>query len=97
MEAELDCPLLGLKVGTVNANSGGCDVLEQNLGIFEREGDIELAAQSEFGSPVLCLVLMLDDDESLVEGDSLSSIADNSLNQWIDTSMPYLMSLYLET
>lgn len=54
----------------MEAQDAGSDVLQEEGGVFDREGNFSLGADSGLGSAVLLLVVVLDHKESLAEGAS---------------------------
>jgi len=78
----------------VEAQDAGSDVLQEEGGVFEREGNFSLGADSGLGSVVLLLVVVLDHKETLAKGAS-ALLGQDSLDYGINTSRPYLMFLSL--
>ena len=82
LEAKLDVPLVALEVGAVESEGSRGDVLEQDGGVFEGEGDVELGTDSHLGDPVLDQVDVLHHEEGLLKGVSLVVVeVDDSLHK----------------
>lgn len=95
MRAEAERPLLGKQVGAVDAKGANGDVLEQEVGVFDGQRYVLLAAHSYLRGQVPLLIVVLNDHQGFIESNSFIS-GDDRLHNNMVTSIPYLISLYLE-
>lgn len=82
----------------MNTDGSGGNILEEEGGEFDREGDISFGANFGLGGSLLLLIVVLDHSQALFEGVSSGFLSEDGLNRGKDTSNPYLMaSLCLPT
>lgn len=62
----------------MHADGGGGDIFEQNGREFDEGGDVGAGAESQLGCDVLCLVLVLSNDQYFLK--SAATGSENTLN-----------------
>ena len=92
MPSSQEFSVVALNVGCMNAEGGGGDILEEEGGEFDGEGEVSFGANFGFGGSLLLLVIVLDHSQTLFEGISSCFLSEDGLNSEIDTSNPYLMA-----